>query len=214
VVLGIETAGERGGAALVSPRGEHEFFLPIGRAGGEALPAVVESLLGLAKAKREEIRLIAVDIGPGSFTGLRIGVAFAKGMAQALGVPMVGVRQTEAVGRPLSWWPGRVGVWIHDRREFVYSAWVTSDRVGTETVLPWPEALAQAREHDGTLLVGSGVVRFWDEIRAAAPGIACAPAVVAYPRPSEIARLGLARLQSSGPDDPRQLEPHYVHKEG
>lgn len=213
MVLGVETAGERGGAALISRNGEHEFFLPMGRGGGETLPAVVEALLDLAAVKPEEIELIAVDIGPGSFTGLRIGVAFAKGMAQALGIPMVGVRQTEAVGRPLAWWPGRVGVWIHDRREFVYTAWVTPDRVGTETVLPWPEALAKAREHAGTLLVGSGVVRFWEEIQASAPGIACAPAVLAYPRPSEIARQGLARFRSAGPDDPKQLEPHYVHKE-
>jgi tRNA threonylcarbamoyladenosine biosynthesis protein TsaB len=212
--LGIETAGERGGVALVSSTGDYEFFFPLGREGGETLSAAVESLLGLAAAKTEQmIKLIAVDIGPGSFTGLRSGLAFAKGMAQALSVPVVGVRQTEAVGRPLSWWPGRVGVWIHDRREFVYAAWVTPDRVGTETVVPWPEALAKAREPAGTLLVGSGVVRFRDEIQASEPRIVCAPAMFAYPRPSEIARLGWARFQSEGADDLKKLEPHYVHKE-
>jgi tRNA threonylcarbamoyladenosine biosynthesis protein TsaB len=211
--LGIETAGERGGVALVSSSGDYEFFLPLGREGGETLPAAVESVLRLAAAKTEQIELIAVDIGPGSFTGLRIGLAFAKGLAQGWGVPLVGVRQTEAVGRPFSWWPGRVGVWIHDRREFVYAAWATPDRVAMETVLPWPEALAKAREHPGTLLVGSGVVRFRDEIQASAPGIVCASAAFAYPRPSEIARLGWARFQSGGADDPKKLEPHYVHKE-
>ncbi len=212
-MLGIETAGSRGGVALVAPRGEHELILPLGRGGGEILPAAVEVLLDLSATRREEIELVAVDIGPGSFTGLRIGVAFAKGIAQALRIPMVGVRHTEAVGRPLAWWPGRVMVWIHDRREFVYAAWVRPDRVGAETVLPWREALAKAGEGAGTLLVGSGVERFRDEIEATAPGIACAPALFAYPRPSEIARQGEARFRSSGPDDVRQLEPHYVHKE-
>lgn len=211
MVLGIETAGEKGGVALVSPDGEREFLVPMGRGGGEVLPAAVDALLDLAKAARGEIELVAVDIGPGSFTGLRIGVAFAKGMAQALGLPVVGVRQTEAVARPLTWWPGRVAVWIHDRREFVYAAWADPNRVGSETVLSWQEALAKAREQPNVLLAGSGVMQFREEIQGS--GIPCASSLLAYPRPSEIARLGWRRFREQGAGNPEQLEPHYVHKE-
>ncbi len=187
--------------------------MPMGREGGENLPLAVESLLRLAHADQRAIELVAVDIGPGSFTGLRVGVAFAKGMAQALSIPVVGVRQTEAVARPLAWWPGRVAVWIHDRREFVYVAWASRDRVGAETVLPWQEALAKAAEGSGTLVVGSGVEEFRTEIAAATPAIVCASPELAYPRPSAIARLGWARYEEVGAEDPKQLEPHYVHKE-
>ncbi|GAB4309639.1 MAG: tRNA (adenosine(37)-N6)-threonylcarbamoyltransferase complex dimerization subunit type 1 TsaB [Candidatus Bipolaricaulota bacterium] len=214
MVLGIETAGERGGVALVSPRGEHELVVPLGRGGGGILPAAVEAVLALAHADRGRIELIAVDIGPGSFTGLRIGLAFAKGMAQALGIPVVGVRQTEAVARPLSWWPGKVAVWIHDRREFVYMAWATPDRVGMEAVLPWTEALAKVGEEPGALLVGSGAVRFRPEVAAAGHRITCAPEAFAHPRPGEIARQGWARFRAKGADDLREVEPRYVHKEG
>lgn len=212
-MLGIETAGAQGGVALVSLGGEHEFVLPMGRSGGGVLPAAVDALLRLAAVKREEIELIAVDIGPGSFTGLRVGLAFAQGMAQALQVPVVGVRHTEALAGPVAWWPGKVAVWIHDRREFVYMAWATRDRVGAEAVLPWREALAKVVEQPGALLVGSGVEQFRDEIATCAPGVTCAGARFAHPRASEVARQGWDRFQSGGPDDPRPLAPHYVHKE-
>lgn len=213
VVLGIETAGDSGGAALISAGGEYEVFVALGRAGGELLPKAVDTLLGVAEVRRDQIELLAVDIGPGSFTGLRIGVAFANGMAQALDIPVVGVRQTEAVARPVGWWPGKVAVWIHDRREFVYAAWATQDRVGAETVLPWSDALAKVRDQPGTLLVGSGAVRFRNEVRTAAPEVVCAAEVLARPRPAEVARLGLNRFQSEGAAAARRLEPHYVHKE-
>ena len=171
----------------------------------------MDAILSLGPADRGEIELIAVDIGPGSFTGLRIGLAFAKGMAQALGIPVVGVRQTEAVARPFSWWPGKVAVWIHDRREFVYMAWATPDRVGTEAVLPWREALAKVSREPNTLLVGSGAIRFRGEVAAA--GCWIAPEAFAYPRPGEIARQGWARFVAQGADDLGEVEPHYVHKE-
>ncbi len=188
-------------------------MVPMGRGGGGILSGAVDALWGLADADRAGLDLIAVDLGPGSFTGLRVGLSFAHGMAQALGVPIVGVRQTELLARPLSWWPGKIAVWIHDRREFVYMAWVTPDRVGAETVLPWPEALAKVSEERGALLVGSGAVRFRAEIAAAGHRIACAPEALAYPRPGEVARHGWARFQAKGADDPQTLVPLYVHKE-
>lgn len=213
VVVGVETSGKRGGVALVSSQGTQELVVPMGRDGGEVLPLAVEALLRLAHADRTEIKLVAVDVGPGSFTGLRIGVAFAKGMAQALGIPVVGVRQTEAIARPMAWWPGKVVVWIHDRREFVYMAAASRGRVGAETVLPWRDALARVAEGPGTLLIGSGVEEFRAEIEASDVPVACASAALAYPRPGEIALLGQARFTEEGAGDPRQLEPHYVHKE-
>ncbi|MCX7750089.1 MAG: tRNA (adenosine(37)-N6)-threonylcarbamoyltransferase complex dimerization subunit type 1 TsaB [Candidatus Bipolaricaulota bacterium] len=211
MILGIETAGRRGGVALVSPAGEVELLLPPGPQGTALLPAGANALLTLVGAER--VDAVAVDIGPGSFTGLRVGVAFAKGLAQAWGVPVVGVRQTEVLARAVLPWPGRIAVWIHDRREFVYAAWATPDRVGRETVLPWEEALRRALERGASLLVGSGALEFRDEIRARAPELRVAPEALAHPRPGTVARLGWERFKAGGGEDPRGLEPHYGHKE-
>lgn len=178
--------------------------------GADCLPSAVGSLLTLAGVSVKGIAGVAVDIGPGSFTGLRIGVALAKGLAQAWGIPVVGVRQTEALARAASPRPGRIAVWIHDRGEFVYMAWATPDRVSQEVALPWSEALRKAQEGGATLLIGSGAEKFREEVQAQAPGIALAPTALAFPWPVEIARLGQAKLQAGRASDPKELEPHYV----
>ena len=57
----------------------------------ERLFGVVDEVLGAAKLRRDEIDAIACDVGPGSFTGVRVGLASAKGMALGLEIPLVGV---------------------------------------------------------------------------------------------------------------------------
>lgn len=213
-VLAIESAGPLGGVALV---GEEEFFeivVPLGPGRGELLPELIKDLFRRTKVGWPEISLLAVDIGPGSFTGLRMGLSLAKALAQVHGLPLVPVRHTEVVGLPLAeFWPGRVCVWIHDRREYLYMGWVERERAGQEVVLPFSEALARVREQPGVLLAGTGALRFAQEIRAQATQVVIAPSATCYPRPSVVAQIGRVRYTREGPVDFLALEPHYVHKE-
>lgn len=212
LVLAIETAGGRSGAALWRDGGPlTEVTFNLGRRQGELLAPAALAALRLGGVTPGELGLIAVDVGPGSFTGLRIGVAFAKALAQSLAIPVVGVRQTEAVGLSVAqWWPGRVAVWIHDRGQFLYTAWVEQGRVGGETVLPAGEAVGRIRDRGGILVVGTGALRFAEEIKVAAPRARVAGELWAHPSPAEVARLGLTRFLAQGPVDPLALEPHYV----
>jgi len=213
-VLAIESSGPLGGVALLGPDESLEISVPLGAGRGEVLPELVRDLLFRAKIGWEKISLIAVDIGPGSFTGLRIGLSLAKALAQVHGIPLVGVRQTEAVGFPLAEiWPGRVCVWIHDRREFLYMAWVDRERAGAESVFSFSEALAKVRERSNVLLAGTGALRFAAQIKEEASEVVLAPSALSYPRPSVVAQIGLARYTREGPADLFSLEPHYVHKE-
>lgn len=212
-VLAIESAGPIGGVALVTEKERLALTVPLGPGRGEVLPELVRDLLLRAGIGWEKISLIAVDVGPGSFTGLRSGLSLAKALSQVHKIPVVPVRQTEAVGLPLAEiWPGRVCVWIHDRREFVYMGWVEKDRAGQETVLPFPAALAKVQERSGVLLAGTGALRFAAEIKG--EGIVLAPPELSHPNPLVVARIGLARYTREGPADVLALEPHYVHKEG
>lgn len=214
-VLAIESSGSIGGVALLGPEESFEISVPLGAGRGEVLPELVRDLLLRAKIGWEQISLIAVDIGPGSFTGLRMGLSLAKALAQVHGIPLVGVRQTEAVGLPLAeLWPGRVCVWIHDRREFLYMAWVDRERAGAENVLSVSQALAKVRERSAVLLAGTGALRFASDIKAQAKEVTLAPPALSYPRPLVVAQIGLARYTRDGPVDILALEPHYVHKEG
>lgn len=213
-VLAVESAGPLGGVGIFGPKAEVELLTALGPGRGEILPELVREALRLARVGWEEVGLLAVDVGPGSFTGLRLGLSLVKALAQVRGLPVVGVRQTEVLGLPWAEvWPGRVCVWIHDRREYVYMAWIEEERAGLEIVVPWAEALAKVRERGSVLVVGSGATRFAAEVRAAAPEVAVAPAAFAVPRPLVLARLGYLRYNREGGADIFALEPHYVHKE-
>lgn len=212
LVLGIETAGDVGGVALYA-EGEvpYEFRFPARRRHAERLAPAVEALLREANASPKGLDLVAVDVGPGSFTGVRIGMAFAKALAQAIGVPLVGVRQSEALGLPVAeWWDGRVAVLIHDRRDLVYLAIASGDRISEDSSLPLSEALRKIPADGGICLVGSGTLRFRRELEEAFPKGYILGEPWAYPSAGVVAKLGYRRFREEGPTDPKQLEPNYV----
>jgi len=97
-VLALSTSTQRGTAAIL----EDDRVLGVSNyadLGGHAerIFAAITEALDAANVQRSEIELIACDIGPGSFTGVRVGVASAKGLALGLGVPLVGVGSLEAM---------------------------------------------------------------------------------------------------------------------
>ena len=97
-LLALDTSALSGGVALLSGEGRMVSRpLPEGiRTSRAALP-LIDSLMAEAGARRESIEAIAAALGPGSFTGLRIGLATAKGMAFGLGLPLYGVPSLDAM---------------------------------------------------------------------------------------------------------------------
>lgn len=107
IVLGIETATERVGVAI----GDHEgvraqIEVTRGRRHAETVTPAIEIVCREADVDLGEVSVIAVDIGPGLFTGLRVGLATGKSLAQALGVPMVGITSLEILAHPLRYLGG------------------------------------------------------------------------------------------------------------
>lgn len=102
LVLAIDTTGARCGAAVTDAGGRVLAFRDpvIGRGHAEQLMPIVEEALKEAGAGWPDLARIAVSVGPGSFTGLRVGVAAARGLALALGIPAVGVATLEALAEP------------------------------------------------------------------------------------------------------------------
>jgi tRNA threonylcarbamoyladenosine biosynthesis protein TsaB len=101
LVLGIETSGLRDSVALLeAAEGGCELIalerLPAGRASELLLPTVA-ALLEQHNRDRQQIALIAVALGPGSFTGLRVALATTKGLAEALGCAVIGISGLEAL---------------------------------------------------------------------------------------------------------------------
>ncbi len=215
-ILGLETAGKHGSVGLM--REDEPFadiLFPAGKnQGGKLLPAV-EALLQLAEAKRDELGLIAVSIGPGSFTGLRIGIATAKGLAKALEIPIVGVSAADAYVRAAGFWAGPVWVLLPDRRGWVYYAAFRGGELIVPLQISALEGLPQRlRDHatreEKVLFVGPGVECHRAMLLERCPEAVLAPVALNEPSGLEIARLGLEKYRATGHDELYELEPLYL----
>lgn len=217
-VLGLETAGEQGCVGVLEDdRPLCELVFEATMAHGEKLLPAIEAALKLSGISKRDLELIAVSRGPGSFTGLRIGLAIAKGLARALGIPLVGVPGFAVYARKAAPWPGSVWVLLPDRREWLYvSVFRSGEEVLAPQVLTLSELLARlradefAREGERALLIGPGVESHREAL-AQAHGV-LAPAALNLPSGVEIARLGRERFAQEGHDELYELEPLYVQE--
>ena len=177
IVLGIDTSGTGCAAALYDSQTDTVLGAAgedIGRGHAERLMEFVDAALDAAGVSLAAVGRIAVAVGPGSFTGIRVGVAAARGLALALGVPTVGVSSLAALaadhrtGAPLM-------VAMDAKRDEVY--WQRFAVDGSEATPPAIAAITEARAiaagHDGTL-AGSAVHLLRDGEPPAADGVSIA----------------------------------------
>jgi tRNA threonylcarbamoyladenosine biosynthesis protein TsaB len=176
-----------------------------------SLPVLVERVLGDAGLRIEDVEALAVSIGPGSFTGLRIGLALAKGLAFAGGLPVVGVPTLEALAHVAEAAPGeRICAALDARKHEVYAALFVADPAGPRRETPdlalAPEALAD-RLAPPCVLVGDAGEVYADVLASRAT---LRPFATHHPRGGVVARLGLARLAAGERAEVGTLEPAYV----
>jgi len=176
-----------------------------------SLPLLVERVLGEAGLVLEDVEGIAVSIGPGSFTGLRVGLALAKGLAFAGGLPLVGVPTLEALAWVADAEPGTsLCAALDARKREVYAALFTATAEGPRRLTPdlalAPAALAARLPRPCTLVGDAGEV-YGDVLGAHARVL---PFATHHPRGGVIARLGTAPLAAGEGANPGTLEPVYV----
>lgn len=209
----METAGDDGSVGVVDgdrPLAEIVFSARLSH--GEKLLPALDAALKLAELTPREIELIAVSQGPGSFTGLRIGIATAKGLARALDAPLVGIPTLEAYAHKAPFWEGLAVVLWPDRRDSVYFAGFQGDeRVWPTEVGKLEELLQRLIEggREDLFLVGPGAERHRERLREALPRASVASAALNGPSGVEVARLGLERYRAHGRDELFELEPLY-----
>jgi tRNA threonylcarbamoyladenosine biosynthesis protein TsaB len=172
MILGFDTATPATAVAVWAPGGpdvERRHDPPPGERPGHAgrLLALVEEALRAAGADWDRIERIAVGIGPGGFTGLRIGIATARALAQARSLPLAGVSSLDALAAAAREETGAdVLTAIDARRGEVFAAaegWL-------EPAALAPAALA-ARVPPGSLAVGDGAVRYRQELEGAGAAV-------------------------------------------
>lgn len=175
----------------------------------ELLPTI-DRLLTQAGADKASLRAVFVTAGPGMYTGLRVGIAVAKGLARALGLPLVGVGRLELDAYPHAAFPGTI-VAVHraGRGEFAWASYAGSPwREIDAPQLSSPDELAQ-RLNGPALIVGEIDDRLREAL-AGRPGVAVAPAAACVRRAGTLAALGYQRLAASAPSEPALLRPIYL----
>lgn len=186
---------------------------------GETLLPHVAKVLELSGVAPAELDAIAVGIGPGSFTGVRIGVATAKGLALALGKPIVGISSLRTLARGMSSGAGLcVPVLDAHKGEVYCAAFALEAGELVERVAPFhaqpEEAARRLREAAGEQclwLAGNGVGRYGEVFSGplGAPFVR-APSFCDVPRGACLAHEATMQLARKGPDDLATLEPMYL----
>ncbi|HPQ71265.1 MAG TPA: tRNA (adenosine(37)-N6)-threonylcarbamoyltransferase complex dimerization subunit type 1 TsaB [bacterium] len=210
-ILALDTSTRAGSVALRD--GEQivaATLLDVTATHSERLLPAVERSLADAGWTIEDLDLIACAKGPGSFTGLRIGLATAKGIAFAIDRPLVGVNSLEATALGFAYGTATICAMIDARKRQVFAALFAPDGKGGLQRLS-EDASVKAGEFAASvegpcLFVGDGAQLFAEQIHAAKPDALLVEPAVCYPRAMGVALLG-ARLFAAGE---RGLVAHYV----
>jgi tRNA threonylcarbamoyladenosine biosynthesis protein TsaB len=218
IVLGIETATTQVGCAL----GGHEgvlasFHAARGRRHAEILTPAIAFICEQAEVDLREVGAIAVDVGPGLFTGLRVGVATAKAMAQALRVPVVGLSSLDLLAFPARSTRRLICAVIDARRGEVFAAFYRQVPGGVQrvsdpmVVRPGDVAAEIVARGEECLLVGDGALRYAD-VFAGLSRVEPASVGTAHPSAAALVELAQPRVQREEFVQPWELEPLYMRQ--
>ncbi|MCA1668441.1 MAG: tRNA (adenosine(37)-N6)-threonylcarbamoyltransferase complex dimerization subunit type 1 TsaB [Thermomicrobia bacterium] len=179
------------------------------------LAEAMRALEGLGYAQND-LRAVAVATGPGSFSGLRVGMGIAKGLALGLGIPIIGCPTLAITAEPFRVARQPVCATIAaGRGRFAYAVFAERDGAIYEAL---PARHGSGAEIGAALAAYPGAIVCGDldeaaaaAIRAVAPGVTMPPAGVRNRRPGALAALAWRRILTGECDDLVALEPIYLH---
>lgn len=219
IILGIDTATQQVGCALGGFEGPlASFHSARGRRHAETLVPAVDFVCRTARVELSEVSVIAVDVGPGLFTGLRVGIATAKSLAQALRVPVIGMSSLDLLAHQVRHSPRLIVAVVDARRGEVFSALyrhvpgglqrLSDYRVGTAAELA-NDLLARREE---ALLVGDGAIRYSDELTRDGGFIELGGVGVQWPSACDLVELTHPRAVREEFVQASELQPMYLRK--
>ena len=218
LILGIETATIQVGCAI----GGHEgvlasFHAAKGRRHVETLVPAIEFMCRQTQVDLSEISAIAVDVGPGLFSGLRVGVSAAKALAQALRIPTVGISSLDLLAFPVRHTARLIVPAIDARRGELFYAFYRQVPGGAQRLSSYqvgsPDDLASellARGED-CLVVGDGALRY-PTILTEVSGAEAGGPTSAFPSAASLVELAHPQALREEFVPPWELQPLYLRK--
>lgn len=216
LILAIDTSTEQAGLAILEesvPRAEWSWTASGNHS--QHLHRLLLSLLHTERIETPDLDAVVVGTGPGSFSGLRVGVSFAKGLALSVGVPLIGVSTLDAIAFTALSLSTDVMAAIPAGRQQLYVGHYRGDeqhfvRVRPLAIEPASEAVESVRPE--TMLCGPGAQTLMDELAAQGRPSRPEPAMWRLRRASFLAELGRRTLAEGAADQVHTLEPLYLRR--
>ena len=217
MILAFETSAKAASVALME-NGTllGESYQNTGLTHSQTLMSMAEDLLDACGKTPQQVDAVAVAAGPGSFTGVRIGVAAAKGFAWGKEIPCYGVSTLEAMAHNLGVWNGFVVPTMDARRSQTYTAIFHAEggkltRTLDDCAISFEELgnlLKSCKEP--IFLVGDGAVLCYNTLLEAVPGLVLPPEHRLHQRAAGVALVAQQQMDAGLPGDGASLTPNYL----
>ena len=216
LVLGVDSSTDYLAVAVCDgPVVRAESTILAERRHAERIVEVIDRTVSDAGTRLADLELLAVTVGPGSFTGLRIGVSTMKGLAAGAGLPLVGVSTLDAMTRQIDATDGLICPLLDARMDEVYGAVYRYDAGRREIARPATvgpvEMLLDGLERP-VLVFGEGAAAYAGRIAQCCPNYREAPAQLSHPRGSAVAQEALAAVAAGANADAALVRPVYLRQ--
>ena len=217
LILAFESSAKAASVALLQDGALlGEYYQNSGQTHSRTLTQMAEDLLRNCDRSPRNVDAVAVASGPGSFTGVRIGVAAAKGFCWALQLPCLGVSTLEAMAEGCRHMDGVICCAMDARREQIYNALFRAQGGALERLTPDRAiSLEQLREEfknieSRKILVGDGAQLCYNTLVNECSGLLLLPEHLRFQRAGAVALVAWPRLQSGKGEDAAGLVPNYL----
>ncbi len=217
LILAFETSAKAASVALLDET--HllgESYQNTGMTHSQTLLVMAEDLLKQCGKGVNDVTAVAVAAGPGSFTGVRIGVAAAKGFAWGRELPCYGVSTLEAMAETLGIWEGFVCPCMDARRSQVYNALFYErkglmERVREDRAISLEELKKDLWNREGPIfLVGDGAPLTYKTLSGEIPNLVLPPEHRLHQRAVGVALVAAKQIAAGIPGDGNALTPNYL----
>jgi tRNA threonylcarbamoyladenosine biosynthesis protein TsaB len=219
LVLAVETSTPQTTVALGTEQGVMGSVLQSwGRGHSEIVTPAIARLLEWSELRLSQVGGVAVGLGPGLFTGLRVGVSTARALAQVLRVPVAGINSLDILAFSVRHSRWRIGAVTDGKRGEVFYAFYRPVPGGvareSDVAVGPPQRLAAELEASGEehLLVGGGALLYRRVLREVGTPLEFASFPRAFPHAEALLELALPRFHREEYSRPEEIVPQYVRK--
>ena len=217
LILAFETSAKAGSVALLeSGNLLGESYQNTGLTHSQTIMAMAQDMIAACGYTPQDIQAVAVAAGPGSFTGVRIGVAAAKGFAWGAEIPCYGVSTLEAMAETLGIYQGYVCACMDARRNQVYNAlfYVNHgmlERVTEDRAIALIDLKEELKTLEGPIyLVGDGAELAYRHLSAEVENLILPPEHRRHQRASGVAMVAAKKIAAGESGDANAMTPNYL----